>query len=533
MDCLDYLLDDVDNHSRIGSFTDLLNSYNGLFQYCKENKHKKICYSLTNYHAAGFDSLFNINFEYEFENNVPFFIQDSINFDDYRINPETGITWNEWMFEDDIEAVNSTINMLLDKAITEKTACIPPSAICEINIGPYEYILINELSDWVCFTFYTKKVDIEFSFHTKDTRDFTQIGFRISDRKWFFGKTFTYGFDLEAEGKTIMSWLPKRYCLTEEEFEFIHKNGVSKRADDLHDKHYQLMALFRNDVINSLKILLSGILHDFWTVEFREKIFGGKRIKSNKERWMSVEEDGATIVYLPKIKYINQPNTKAFVQHVSDCAKNEIFVGNHIRKLPGSHKYSESAHLLAKAYGIVLPQNYTFVSAYKMRKEKREKIFKSKTALECIYNFCPQPNLYIKPKWEKFEIDVRTYFINNGYEILSWSMSGRADKGIDIEAVRSTNDITNVLLIQCKCWNTTKAIRPAVIREMVGAKHDYCQRKGIDAKWVNTAIVTTSYYTKDCLEIAKSLNVKLYISLIKNHEVLDLKEISLPEVCIS
>jgi hypothetical protein len=64
-------------------------------------------------------------------------------------------------------------------------------------------------------------------------------------------------------------------------------------------------------------------------------------------------------------------------------------------------------------------------------------------------------------------------------------------------------DIVTVLLVQCKCWRTTKPITSSIIREMIGAKQAYCKRTAIDGKWVNTAIVTTSYYTKGYVEVAK------------------------------
>jgi hypothetical protein len=345
---------------------------------------------------------------------------------------------------DDVDASLLSAYNLLAEARANKIGTIPPKAIVELHIGPFEYVELTEMSD-----------DVQCVFRTED--GCFGIGHIDANQRADFGHSFP---------------LPEGECGLDEEL--------------------------RTRIGAGVFLLISAVVRDFWVVENREAVFGHRIQKPVVPRRPGAD-DTPRLVYLPRVRYLEKPNVQQVDSQLAYKEKRLHSVRAHFRRV--AHR-SEHQIDLARRYGYEVPIGYTFVSPHDRGKNKRDVIYRSRSALKCLYTVVSEVAGKEPTRWFQFERDVHDLMKALGFEVAHVAASRNGDNGVDVYATKGA-DLDEVnWVIQCKCWSPKRKVTPATVRDLVGALRHY--RPG-----TRGMIVTTSAFTSGAKTEADAAGIKL------------------------
>lgn len=211
-----------------------------------------------------------------------------------------------------------------------------------------------------------------------------------------------------------------------------------------------------------IEILLASAIRDFWVVEERERVFGVAG-KAKKVPRLASDRGKQTITYLPRIRYVG--DIQNLGETLNLVARLPHLVTGHLRK---ALQASEQQIQLALRYGITVPEGFTFVKPHKRGDKAQERIYRSRSALQCIRALDPIGLEGRPDSWFTYELNTKKWLATNGYEVDHLAGSKRGDGGVDIQASKGDEH----LLVQCKYWQKEK-IGPSIIREMMGTLQTY------------------------------------------------------------
>ena len=339
--------------------------------------------------------------------------------------------------------VLSIADCLIEESLANKKWVIPNKAIVQIPIGPFTHFEITELGSEIYFLAQTNKGEF-----------------------------------------AIITFEPDK-----KELVFPHLNLLYKDENDLFESIY-----------SSLKLLFSAIIRDFWIVEQRDSVFSQKNVKRVSGIRIKNHEDGSPrIVYLPRISYTNKPSTQNCSAALDYKERAAHFVNQHFRKVG---KPSEIQVLLAKKYGVDVPEGHTFVRPHERgTMQTRQIIYRSKSALKSLYSvdaFIPQGN----SQWFKFEKDVANVFKTLGFNVQHKSASRNGDQGVDLYASKGDDFEAVDWIIQCKCYKVTFSIGPEKVRELHGVVSTY-------PSGTRGMLVATCLFSSGAKKLASELNIRL------------------------
>ena len=258
----------------------------------------------------------------------------------------------------------------------------------------------------------------------------------------------------------------------------VHNSTLKSRDED--DRLQEVSAR----LLLGIRILLAAIIRDFWVVEVREGVFGASRV-TRKGPGLGSDKKKDRVIYLPRIKYVC--DAKKFSNSLDHSTRRPHFVSGHLRK---ALKASKIQLVHAKRYGIVVPKGFTFVKPHRRGDEAQEKTYRSRSALACLQALDSSSPEDRPDDWFGFEVRVKQWLAQNGYQVEHISANTRADGGVDIQASKGDE----YLLVQCKYWHRQK-IKPNIIREMIGTLHSFPEgARGV--------IVTSSMLTGGAKELA-------------------------------
>ena len=249
-----------------------------------------------------------------------------------------------------------------------------------------------------------------------------------------------------------------------------------------------------------IKILLASIIRDFWVVEDRERVFGAS-MEVRKGARLRADRGRPRIVYLPRIRYIN--NVKDESDGLNLKARAPHFVVGHLRKALQS---SEDQIILAGKFGIIVPEGFTFVRPHRRGDAAQDRIYRSRSALQCLQALKPVADTSARDSWFTFELKVRDWLATNGFHVDHLAASRNGDGGVDIQASKGNEH----LLVQCKYWHGQN-VGPNIIREMLGTLQTFPPgSKGV--------IVTSSELTSAAKELAIDHGIQFISASISAQE---------------
>ena len=157
------------------------------------------------------------------------------------------------------------------------------------------------------------------------------------------------------------------------------------------DARITLQKELADKIFAALKLLFSAIVRDFHVVETRQRAF-----EVTQEKRLPIprfQHDGPITVYLPRVRYISSPDVSRCRNKLGHQERRAHLVHDHLGKAN-----SASAHqlILASRYGFDVPKGYTFVRAHDRGGKKRDIIYRSRSALNCLYQAVPPKSGYIR-----------------------------------------------------------------------------------------------------------------------------------------
>ena len=256
-------------------------------------------------------------------------------------------------------------------------------------------------------------------------------------------------------------------------------------------------------VTAELKLLMAAIVRDFLVVEERQSVFAtGRRRQMRRGRR---QVGSPRVVYLPRRKYISDPRTTVTLfEGLNLAARAKHHVRAHARRV----KPSLTQLKMAKEDRFDLPDGHTYVRAHYRGKAANDAIYRSRSALQLLYETVEQadyeaaPSHY--PNWFKFERDMSVLLRKLGYTITKCSQPGYAG-GVDIYATKKARGKNEDWLVQCKDWKETVGV--SVAERLLGSLTDY------DADNVSSItrgmIITTSQFSDDAIRYAAKHGIQL------------------------
>ncbi len=447
-------------------------------------------------------TLFNIEYrdvqngetsEY-FHDDVPYMMVRDFLSKPIGILPEN-INWPDFKYfdENDDDVVN-VLMAVIEDAYLNKLYVIPPNALIEFPIKPFNWLSLEEEANSVVATLYDKEGHF-WSF------DMTDQGAERVNINGILGEWVPlpdYNKNEPDEnlitGRSYLDEDLEPYLIAE------GKDPTDKEFPKYVDKlYYELLK--KNDVrIKNVEVgialLIWSIIRDFWVAEFKVQKRRAKNLRlpnplCGKE---PMEKDTVRYVYLPNIKYIKEASfseVKKAVKDINPLAR-LTSVKAHVRNLPAGHEPKQWRIALAKGMGINIRDGQTYVLPHQ-KQGNVEKIFRSRSLLGFIYDAqVSDKNMNGKDNWKVFEDKVSEYIQTQKKWIVLNKRGRSADEGIDIDAY---DERTNtVWLVQAKCWAAHRKVGPDVARDLAGAISLY-QNENDWAVNVKGLIVTTSGFT--------------------------------------
>jgi hypothetical protein len=351
--------------------------------------------------------------------------------------------WSTMPRAEDVESVRTSARSLLEEAVAERKWTIPPDALLELPYGPFSEMQLTE-----------SKGTFEFVLRTR---------------------------------------------LGEVSCGALNPHDSSMWWEALHGLPE---AMEHAGCADALYLLICATVRDFLVVEERERVFAQE---TKAKPWTrSGRNDPGTprVVYLPRVRYVANPD-------LTQCRQNLGHVHTELRAHPvrphlrRCHSPSTEQLFLAQRYGMEVPQGFTFVRPHDRGKAARDTIYRSRSALQCLYEVQGKnPPNQRRNAWFDFERDVHQMMAGLGFIVQHIGASGRGDRGVDVYATKGVDLELVSWVIQCKCYDKARKIGPNLIRELVGTLAEY-------PRGTRGMLVTTSAFSREARALAERHDVRL------------------------
>ena len=276
-----------------------------------------------------------------------------------------------------------------------------------------------------------------------------------------------------------------------------NNNRYWRNSVGVEKKGYDNVDTFPNDprVLAAMKLIMAALVRDFLVVEERRKIFDVKKMRVWSARTKKQE---TRIVYLPRIRYVIDVNAPTRISSaLKQGARARHFVRAFIRKV---EKPSPIQLEIAKNERIPVPEGYTFVRAHYRGGGEDQRVYRSRSAMQLLFEAvsCPEINPE-EDDWFEFErMTADLLHKHLGFTVVSRAAKG-GDRGIDIRATKQHGGVTEIWIVQCKCYSPNNPVQPDKIRELVGTMAGVRPEGG---QVVRGMFVTSSRYTPGALRTA-------------------------------
>ncbi|HEX6566362.1 MAG TPA: restriction endonuclease [Chthoniobacterales bacterium] len=270
----------------------------------------------------------------------------------------------------------------------------------------------------------------------------------------------------------------------------------------------------KTETIVALRYVLALIVRDFWVLDQRDlaRVFANQNPKRVPGIRVSKMPDGSPrIVYLPRIVYtgvIPTCTTTKLDDHLH-LTKRAIHLVREHRRLSSSR--TERARLLAERYGMPIEPGYTFVSPHIRGEQSSEVIYRSRSALACLYRLQPGAANENGLQGLEFQWQVTEALKRSGHQTLVLrNHIGGPDGGVDIHTIK--DDVR--WAFQVKQKRPGNKVDIDEIRIFSDALRDL-------PEGIHPIFVTNSTYTKPARDLARARGIILWdqyeIERLLNH----------------
>ena len=152
-----------------------------------------------------------------------------------------------------------------------------------------------------------------------------------------------------------------------------------------------LPALFDNEIVGFLLLLVASTARDFWTLEERTRtrlyIQRTQKVRrrqgTGKARKLQKEKG---YIWIPRFQYnLSAYKTDKTVAHQIRVTLSPHLVSGHVRRLQEGHKASDAAIANAAEFGIKVGGDITFVRPYEVGEIEQLRTYRSRSALQYLF----------------------------------------------------------------------------------------------------------------------------------------------------
>ena len=292
-------------------------------------------------------------------------------------------------------------------------------------------------------------------------------------------------------------YLSELYSKEEDEFRYwlVNRRQIFDESENL------------KKMFTRLYVKLASCIRDWKVLIERDSTmaYRGRRVPNG------VKSDVKRIIYLPRVKYITNPNKEQQKREKVFYNESRKFSGErraHIRRLPNGMKPSKTQLVLAESNNVYIPENYTYVKESiwgKNNMTQRQIKYRTKSLNGLLY--CPDQEFEKHKDISEmspagFEEHCGKYIKKLGYEVYK---RNNYDGGIDIRGIKKDG---SRIFVQCKHYiGSGEPIRPDVVRELKGSTD--LEKKDIDECDIDMMIISSTRFTHKAIEAAEKLNIKL------------------------
>ncbi len=374
-------------------------------------------------------------------------------------------------YEGEVEEGWQVVSDLLDEANALKQSTIPSGAYVQLEIGEIKATKLYEMGQNVTCVL------------VNQAGEFFQV--------WIDTRTKELSFALDFEFESILHASPSTGIMQNQSGELFDEQNKKARVKDIFDR-----------IRLAIVIPIVAMIRDFWVVEERTTVFGASRLTKKSPR-LNSDRGKSNIVYLPRVRYVR--DITGLTEPLRLETRRAHFVTGHLRK---AVEASPVQIMIAKKYGISVPEGFTFVKPYKKGGKAKQKIYRSRSALQCLRSLKPVNNNNEVDDWFAFEENTASWLNEMGYVVEHLAGSRNGDRGVDIQAHKGSE----VLLVQCKYWRTKK-VGPDVIRELVGTVQGFPEgAKGV--------LISSTELTSGAQKLAQNMGIE-YIQNVDFQKPLD------------
>ena len=177
----------------------------------------------------------------------------------------------------------------------------------------------------------------------------------------------------------------------------IYKEKAFLHPDDPHDtSFFQMIPIGMGEGVESFFFLLcAAVVRDFWVLDDRtltrkyEKRTSKVKTQVGSRKKGTLKYETKTVhIYLPRFRYTHKAvvSRSKRATHQARVSLSPHLVSGHLRRLVDGQMASEKAKAHASEFGITLVEGYTFVRPHQKGSSERLRTYRSKSALELIFN---------------------------------------------------------------------------------------------------------------------------------------------------
>jgi HJR/Mrr/RecB family endonuclease len=428
--------------------------------------------------------------EYRIPSDLIDFSHEHINLSHKKINllPKTK--------SEDLEETNNVARELLDAVDAFGRWNIPNEALVEVNLPVFSHLQLSESQNIV----FVKAISMG--------GGYALFSICLEEKKLIYNT-----LESQVSGFSSTGEIKATELFSEENLNrLMEVEGV--KNEKLFNDIQKIKSL--EQIETALFLILSSIIHDFKVPEYRENTYSAS-FPNRSKLPKNLKDEKVRIVYLPRVIYKSEPNLNGILNEIKEHgAVSKHYVSHHLRKING--EASQIQKSIARRYGFNrIPEGHTFVSGHYRGDNKREVIYKSRSASKYIFQEkIESSSQSSQVEWFQFERDVVNLLKSLGLSVAHKAASKNGDGGVDIIAEEKGKlDIIH-WLVQCKCWKNI--IEPSVVREMIGTL-------ALDShKGARGLIVTTSSFSQGAKQLAEEYKIKTidgaqFYQMIKESEV--------------
>ena len=170
-----------------------------------------------------------------------------------------------------------------------------------------------------------------------------------------------------------------------------------------------------------MKLIMCALVRDFLVVEDRRKIFDVVR---SRIALGATKSRASRVVYLPRVRYIiDKKAPSRIIEGLDQGGRARHFVRAFFRKV---EKPSPVQLEVARAERLTVPEGHTFVRAHYRGGGEAQKIYRSRSALQLLYQAVNRPSIGPEQDdWFEFERMTAQLLENHlGFKVLSRATRG-------------------------------------------------------------------------------------------------------------